>query len=96
MPSFVLDVFGAKRMSAIYGAILTAWAAAGVFGPLYVAHLKDQFPDRVIIYCFLIGVLLLGIGYVFSYLLTDDRIRLKPPTVASTLRDFGIAPLPRD
>ena len=96
MPSFVLDVFGAKRMSAIYGAILTAWAAAGIFGPLYVAHLKDQYPDRVIIYCFLIGVLLLGIGFVFSYLLNDERIRLRPPTVASTLRQFGIPPLQRD
>ena len=29
MPSFVLDVFGAKKMSAVYGVMLTAWAAAG-------------------------------------------------------------------
>ena len=30
MPSFVADVFGARRMSVVYGAMLTAWAAAGV------------------------------------------------------------------
>ena len=50
MPSFVLDVFGAKRMSVIYGAVLTAWAAAGIFGPLYVGYLKDQYPDRAVTY----------------------------------------------
>ena len=90
MPSFVLDVFGSKRMSTVYGAILTAWAAAGIFGPLYVGNLKDQYPDRAVIYCFLIGILLLGLGYIFTYLLNDDRIRVGRPTVAATLRQLGI------
>ena len=92
MPSFVLDVFGSKRMSTIYGAMLTAWAAAGIFGPLYVGSLKDQYPDRAVIYCFLIGILILGLGYVFTYLLSDDRLRVGTPTVDDTLREFGIAP----
>ena len=96
MPSFVLDVFGAKRMSVIYGAVLTAWAAAGIFGPLYVGYLKDQYPDRAVTYCFLIGVLILGLGYVFSYLLNDGRIRLGRPTVESTLREYGIQPRTRN
>ena len=91
MPSFVLDVFGQKKMSTIYGTILTAWAAAGICGPLYVGYLKDQYPDRAIIYCFLIGILMLGTGFVFSYLLSDDRIRLRRPTLEDTLRQFGIA-----
>ena len=90
MPSFVLDVFGSKRMSTVYGAILTAWAAAGIFGPLYVGHLKDQYPDRAVIYCFLIGILLLTLGYVFTYLLNDDRLRVGRPTLAGTLRQLGI------
>jgi len=90
MPSFVSDVFGSKRMSAIYGTILTAWSAAGIFGPLYMGYLRDQYPDRFIIYCFLVGVLILGMGYVFSYLLNDERIRLHPPTLEGTLRQFGI------
>ena len=92
MPSFVLDVFGSKRMSTIYGALLTAWAAAGIFGPLYVGYLKDQYPDRAVIYCFLIGILILGIGYVFTYLLSDDRLRVGKPTVEDTLREFGVVP----
>ncbi|MYF18970.1 MAG: OFA family MFS transporter, partial [Gemmatimonadetes bacterium] len=92
MPSFVLDVFGSKKMSTIYGAILTAWAAAGIFGPLYVGYLKDEYPDRAVIYCFLIGIFMLGLGYVFSYLLNDDHIRLSRPTLESTLRQYGILP----
>lgn len=90
MPPFVLDVFGAKKMSTIYGAVLTAWAAAGIFGPLYLGYLKDVYPDRAVMYCFLIGILMLGAGYLFSYLLNDGRIRLGRPTLESTLRRYGI------
>ena len=90
MPSFVLDVFGPKKMSTVYGAILTAWAAAGIAGPVYVGYLKDVYPDRAVLYCFLIGVMMLGAGYVFSYLLNDSRIRLGRPTLEGTLREYGI------
>ena len=90
MPPFILDVFGARKMSAMYGAVLTAWAAAGIAGPLYVGYLKDVYPDRAVMYCFLIGILMLGGGYLFSYLLNDDRIRLSKPTLEGTLREFGI------
>ena len=76
------------------GAILTAWAAAGIFGPIYVGYLKDQYPDRATIYCFLIGVLILGVGFTFSYLLNDERVRLARPTIEGTLHQFGI-PAPR-
>ncbi|MEO5883080.1 MAG: OFA family MFS transporter [Caldimonas sp.] len=41
MPSFTADYFGMKHMGANYGAILTAWGAAGVAGPLFVAEVKD-------------------------------------------------------
>ncbi len=94
MPPFVLDVFGSKKMSSIYGAVLTAWAAAGIFGPVYLGYLKDVYPDRAVMYCFLVGILMLGGGFLFSYLLTDDRIRLGRPTLEGTLREFGI-PVPR-
>ena len=90
MPSFVLDVFGTKKMSTIYGAVLTAWAAAGITGPLYVGYLKDMYPDRAVMYCFLIGILMLGAGYLFSYLLNDGRIRIGRPTLETTLQRYGI------
>jgi len=86
MPSFVLDVFGAGRMSVMYGTILTAWAGAGIVGPLMVASLKDNYPDRAIIYSCLMSVLFLGIGFTFSFLVTNERVR--PGTPA--LDDLGI------
>ncbi len=94
MPSFIVDVFGNRRMSTLYGAILTAWAAAGIIGPLYVGYLKDQYPDRAVTYCFLIGIFMLGAGYIFTYLLNDDRVVIRRPTVEGTLRYFNI-PVPR-
>ena len=73
MPSMVTDVYGTKRMPRLYGVILTAWSAAGVVGPLVVAHLKDNYPDRAIIYAFLLNILVLGVGFTFSFLVNDER-----------------------
>ena len=73
MPSFIMDVYGEKRMSVIYGIILTAWSAAGILGPFMVASLKDNYPDRAIIYSFLLGIVVLGLGFSFSFLVNDDR-----------------------
>lgn len=86
MPSFVLDVFGSRRMSVMYGALLTAWAVAGVVGPMLVASVKDLYPDRAVIYCFLIGVMFLGAGFIFSFLATDEECVPGKPK----LDDLGI------
>ena len=72
MPSLVIDVYGQKRMSRVYGTILTAWSAAGILGPLMVATLKDAYPDRAIVYAFLLGILVLGVGFIFSFLVNGD------------------------
>ena len=73
MPSMVIDVYGPKRMSRVYGVILTALSAAGILGPLMVASIKDNYPDRAIIYSFLLGIVVLGVGFIFSFLVNDDR-----------------------
>jgi OFA family oxalate/formate antiporter-like MFS transporter len=73
MPSMVTDVYGTKRMARVYGVILTAWSAAGVVGPLMIASLKDSYPDRAIIYSFLINIVALGLAFTFSFLVNDDR-----------------------
>jgi MFS transporter, OFA family, oxalate/formate antiporter len=73
MPPMVIDVYGSKRMSRVYGVILTAWSAAGILGPMMVASFKDNYPDRAIVYSFLLSVLVLGVGFTFSFLINDDR-----------------------
>ncbi|WP_204501223.1 MFS transporter [Aquibacillus albus] len=41
IPAFIGDLFGTKQLGAIHGYILTAWAAAGLVGPLFAAWMKD-------------------------------------------------------
>lgn len=87
MPSFVLDVFGPRRMPVMYGAMLTTMAAAGLVGPLIVASLKDNYPDRAVIYCFLAGIGFLGVGFVTSFLVNNDAYHPGKPA----LDDLGIS-----
>lgn len=42
IPAYIGDVFGTKRLSAIHGNILTAWAAAGLVGPLIAARVRES------------------------------------------------------
>lgn len=37
MPAFAADFFGPKNAGTIYGAMLTAWSAGGIIGPLLIA-----------------------------------------------------------
>jgi len=39
MPAFVADIFGAKNSGTLYGAMLTAWSAGAIAGPLLIAAL---------------------------------------------------------
>ncbi|SEA07178.1 MFS transporter, OFA family, oxalate/formate antiporter [Thalassobacillus cyri] len=41
LPAFIGDLFGTKELGAIHGFLLTAWAAAGLVGPIFAAWMKD-------------------------------------------------------
>jgi MFS family permease len=41
VPAYLADIFGTQFVSAIHGRILTAWSAAGIFGPLVVNYIRD-------------------------------------------------------
>jgi MFS family permease len=42
IPAFLADMFGPHNVGAIHGAILTAWSAAAIVGPLIVTYLSDE------------------------------------------------------
>jgi MFS transporter, OFA family, oxalate/formate antiporter len=42
IPAFIADVFGLKEPGTIHGYILTAWAAAGLVGPMLIALISDH------------------------------------------------------
>lgn len=45
IPAFIVDIFGTKQLAAIHGNILTAWAAAGITGPMFAAWVRETTGD---------------------------------------------------
>lgn len=77
MPSFVLDVFGPRLMPVVYGAVLTAWSAGGIAGAQVVALFKDSYPtdpSKAAFYSFLIGAILLSVGFVLSLFVNNKPL----------------------
>jgi MFS family permease len=40
LPAYLKDMFGTRYVGAIHGLLLTAWSAAGVFGPVLVNYIR--------------------------------------------------------
>jgi OFA family oxalate/formate antiporter-like MFS transporter len=73
MPSFCLDVFGAKNMPTVYGTIITAWGTAGIVGPQIVAFVKDHYAAQAAQYSFITGASLLLLGLLITLALSNKR-----------------------
>ena len=41
VPAYLADLFGERMVSAIHGRLLTAWATAGVLGPVLVNYIRE-------------------------------------------------------
>jgi MFS family permease len=41
VPAYLRDMFGTRYVGAIHGMLLTAWSAAGIFGPVIVNYLRE-------------------------------------------------------
>lgn len=87
IPAYIGDMFGTKQLGAILGYILTAWAAAGMAGPLFAAWTRTTFNNyHATLYCF---AGLLVVALVVSFLIKMEINRLKKeredkdPTYAS-------------
>ena len=46
IPAYIADVFGTRFVGGIHGRILTAWSAAGIFGPVLVNYLRQYQIDH--------------------------------------------------
>jgi MFS family permease len=75
IPAFLADIFGPQNVGAIHGAVLTAWSAAAIVGPLIITELSNRAraalapgADRVGIYDTPLQVLagLLAVGAVLT------------------------------
>lgn len=73
-PAYLADLFGTQMVGAIHGRLLTAWATAGILGPVIVNYMRDYQlglglpPDQVYNRTMFILVGMLAIGLVCNLL----------------------------
>lgn len=75
IPAYIGDLFGTKQLGAIHGYILTAWAMAGVAGPILLSLIYDT-TNSYNLTMFLFGILFL-IALMLSLWIRNDIKRLK-------------------
>ena len=46
VPAYLKDMFGTRYVGAIHGWLLTAWSAAGIFGPVLVNYIREYQIDH--------------------------------------------------
>jgi MFS family permease len=80
IPAYLKDIFGVHYVGAIHGRLLTAWAAAGVFGPVLVNYIRQYQIDHGVAkanaYTVTMYIMagLLFVGFLCNYLMTPvDR-----------------------
>ena len=87
IPAFLADIFGPENVGAIHGALLTAWSAAAVAGPVIITELSNRArgalapeADRIHIYDTPLQVLagLLAVGFVLTLLVRPLRQKQRP------------------
>jgi len=99
VPAYLADMFGTRMVGAIHGRLLTAWAAAGIFGPLIVNYLRDWQlsqglpPARVYDQTMYILAGLLLVGFICNllirpvnpkYYMTEQQLRDTAPPAATS------------
>jgi MFS family permease len=75
VPAYLADLFGPRMVSAIHGRLLTAWATAGVLGPVLVNYVREYQLEhgvpRAEVYSFTMYVLagLLAVGFICNLMI---------------------------
>ncbi|RSK29474.1 MFS transporter [Bacillus sp. HMF5848] len=80
IPAFIGDMFGTKQLGAIHGYILTAWAAAGLAGPMFAAWVKDTTGSYAASLTFFAGLFVVAL--VVSLLIRRDIKKLRSKQAA--------------
>lgn len=75
VPAYIGDLFGTKQLGAIHGYILTAWAMAGVVGPILLSLIYDN-TNSYNLTMFIFGVMFI-IAFALSLWIRADIKRLQ-------------------
>ena len=85
IPAYLRDMFGTVQVGAIHGVLLTAWAAAGVAGPVLVNYIRQYQLDHGVakadaysVTVYIMAVLLV-VGFLLNWLVKplDERHYVK-------------------
>lgn len=90
VPAYISDIFGTRQVSAIHGYILTAWAAAGVVGPLFVSWVHDNtqsYTKTMYVFGFLFVVALVTALLMIAEIKKHHKIQLLRHPMDSPPRD---------
>ncbi len=82
IPAYIGDVFGTKQLGAIHGYILTAWAVAGIVGPMFAAWMKDTSGSYGASLIYFSGLFVVAL--VVSLLIRVDIARLRKENLANS------------
>lgn len=90
VPAYLADMFGTKFVGAIHGRLLTAWSAAGVFGPVLVNYIREYQLEHGVAnadaYTMTMYILsgLLVLGFICNWLIkpVDETLHMKPEEAA--------------
>ncbi|MFN2744588.1 MULTISPECIES: L-lactate MFS transporter [Bacillus] len=75
IPAYIGDLFGTKQLGAIHGYMLTAWAAAGLVGPMFSSWIRDvtgSYSQSLTVFS-----VLFGIGLLLSFFIRADMKQLR-------------------
>ncbi len=90
IPAYIGDVFGTKQLGAIHGYMLTAWAAAGMAGPLFAAWTRSFSSNYNVTLYFFAGLLVIAL--LFSFLIRRDIKNLRKGTSGKMGEPEPLAP----
>ncbi len=91
IPAYLADIFGTQFVGAIHGRLLTAWATAGIIGPVVVNYMHDVrinegVPyDEVYAPIFMVLTVLLVIGWIANMLIkpVDEKFYMTDAELAA-------------
>ncbi|MCP3026394.1 OFA family MFS transporter [Halobacillus sp. A5] len=72
VPAYIGDLFGTKQLGAIHGYILTAWAAAGLVGPLLVSWIREV-TESYVLTLSIFGAALVGALLISLWIRVDIK-----------------------
>lgn len=73
MPSFIKEQYNATLMPVLYGIMMISWGIGGLIGPQIIAYAKDNFAEQAGIYSYIIGLILLCLGLLFTFLVKKKK-----------------------